>query len=584
MFPDRYPEISCFCSFVFFCFFFNSIQGFSQNSAVVLNSESELFSFVDSVDIIFNNKQSDCKIRCRWLDSLKNIIDTEPEMAVKLVISSINFYEKGDKEVCDTECDLKELYMIEADIRGRLGFPCWKKDCAIKFLEQSDSNSLYSQEAKLRLAETYQYCNQDNISLEYLSQIESFYNHADVNYSNSAKINALKLHTIDNTIQSLINLNKFDSINKYFNQWKLINPEKTDDNSFVHYLNIYIYKSILHSKKGNYQQAVNTLREGLHMSQKKPGRFFYNISKLKDFPVRAFIQLSDCYYELNKPDSSLMYAKLAVDAQKTYPDLSLASIAELNLAVKLEKDGQFRLAANHYNKSVCLKDSIKIIDKMNVISSMKVNVEIQKHQKEIQEMNALNETKLNRANTVLIITLIVFSSVIVLFVLLFYLYNLRIKNSILKNEKSQLNTKYANSKFEHGEMMLNLSDKIDMLKLIRKEIRIKAEEKGNINNHEFSGLYKKIDENIGTVAELESLQFKLNEVHDEFLKKLINIHPNLSEKEIQLCSLLWSGFSSKQIAKMSFVQERSVFVNRSRLRKKLQLDKITDLVDHLKGV
>jgi tetratricopeptide (TPR) repeat protein len=582
MFPDRYPEISCFCSFVFFCFFFNSIQGFSQNSADVLNSESEVFSYTDSVDIIINNKLTDCNIRCRWLDSLKNIIDTEPERAVKLVISAINFYENAFKDACDTDCDLKELYMIESDIRGRLGFPCWKKDCAIKFLEQSDTNSLYAQEAKLRLAETYQYCNQHQISLEYLSQIEKFQNDEE-NHLNKDKLNALKIHTIDNTIQSLINLKEFDSIEKYIDQWNQIKPEELDVNSLVHYYNVYIYICKLHTEKGNYQQAVNSLTEGLELSEKNQVYFYHNISKLKDFPVRAYIQLSDCFSYLNKQDSSLMYAQMAVEAQKLYPDLTLAAIAESNLANKLYEDGQFEQSAKHYRIYKSLNDSLKIIDKMNVISTMRIDVEIQKHQKEIQELNTLNQIQLHEYNNFIKLLFLVLIFVICFFVLLFYLYRLRINNFILKKEKLQLSSKYENSKFEHDEMMLNLSDKIDMLKLIRKEIRIKAEEKGNINNHEFRGLYKKIDENIGTVAELESLQFKLNEVHDKFLKKLINIHPNLSEKEIQLCSLLWSGFSSKQIAKMSFVQERSVFVNRSRLRKKLQLDKIIDLVDHLKG-
>lgn len=67
------------------------------------------------------------------------------------------------------------------------------------------------------------------------------------------------------------------------------------------------------------------------------------------------------------------------------------------------------------------------------------------------------------------------------------------------------------------------------------------------------------------------------EYNPQFVTKLYNINPDLSNADIIFCMMIWLGFSSKEIAQYSFIEHRSVQTKKSRLRKKLNLDSEVDL-------
>ena len=63
----------------------------------------------------------------------------------------------------------------------------------------------------------------------------------------------------------------------------------------------------------------------------------------------------------------------------------------------------------------------------------------------------------------------------------------------------------------------------------------------------------------------------------QFAKKLLEKHPNLTPQEIQLCFMLKNKMCTKDIANITFREESSVKVSRSRLRKKLSLKESDNL-------
>lgn len=76
---------------------------------------------------------------------------------------------------------------------------------------------------------------------------------------------------------------------------------------------------------------------------------------------------------------------------------------------------------------------------------------------------------------------------------------------------------------------------------------------------------------------------KFNIYFPFFLDKLGKVHPNLTESEIILCSMIYLNFSSKEIAQSMYIQHRSVQTKKSRLRKKLQISSQADITDYLKS-
>jgi hypothetical protein len=79
----------------------------------------------------------------------------------------------------------------------------------------------------------------------------------------------------------------------------------------------------------------------------------------------------------------------------------------------------------------------------------------------------------------------------------------------------------------------------------------------------------------------EEFQLRFIEVHPSFSKKLIEEYPALTKGDIKLASLLRLDLSSKKIAMLTGNTRESVDVSRSRLRKKMNLTSLDNIVSVL---
>lgn len=64
---------------------------------------------------------------------------------------------------------------------------------------------------------------------------------------------------------------------------------------------------------------------------------------------------------------------------------------------------------------------------------------------------------------------------------------------------------------------------------------------------------------------------RFREVYPEVCAKLLTINPKLVNTELSLCAMIWLNFSSKEIARYTFVQPKTVQIKKYRLRKKLDI-------------
>jgi len=76
---------------------------------------------------------------------------------------------------------------------------------------------------------------------------------------------------------------------------------------------------------------------------------------------------------------------------------------------------------------------------------------------------------------------------------------------------------------------------------------------------------------------------RFTEAYSDFIRRLLQKHPQLLKSELSLCAMIFLNFSSKEIAEYTFIQHRSVQTNRSRLRKKMHLSSNTDLYKYIKS-
>lgn len=85
-------------------------------------------------------------------------------------------------------------------------------------------------------------------------------------------------------------------------------------------------------------------------------------------------------------------------------------------------------------------------------------------------------------------------------------------------------------------------------------------------------------------VEDKTFEIQMDELHQEFFKKLKENFPGLSSNDLRLCAYLKIGLNSKEIAEILNIQPSSSYISRSRLRKKLSLKTDEDLYDFLNAL
>ncbi len=85
-------------------------------------------------------------------------------------------------------------------------------------------------------------------------------------------------------------------------------------------------------------------------------------------------------------------------------------------------------------------------------------------------------------------------------------------------------------------------------------------------------------------VEDKTFEIQIDELHQEFFKKLKDKFPTLSSNDLRLCAYLKIGLNTKEIADVLNILPSSAFITRSRLRKKLNLDADEDLYDFLNSI
>ena len=95
---------------------------------------------------------------------------------------------------------------------------------------------------------------------------------------------------------------------------------------------------------------------------------------------------------------------------------------------------------------------------------------------------------------------------------------------------------------------------------------------------------QKLNENMRLTGEMDQFYTQVEDLHKNFVSRLLMRCPNLSEKEKRLAIMLRLGFSSKDISGMLNVEPKSVEVSRYRFRRKLKLDRSTNIVEYLQMI
>jgi DNA-binding CsgD family transcriptional regulator/cell division protein FtsL len=143
----------------------------------------------------------------------------------------------------------------------------------------------------------------------------------------------------------------------------------------------------------------------------------------------------------------------------------------------------------------------------------------------------------------------------------------------LKNEQLQKDIEAKNR--ELAMTTMSLLNKSELLNGIKKDLS-NLQDKSSRDQ-----VIRVINSNLNNDQDWEYFEAAFNNADKNFLKKMHELHPNLTPNDLKLCVYLRLNLSSKEIAPLLNISVRSVEIKRYRLRKKINLEHQKSLVEYI---
>ena len=398
----------------------------------------------------------------------------------------------------------------------------------------------------------------------------------------------------------------YDDALKYFELCRP--PENSRNSEFQRHQWWFLRMGELHVEKQEYSLAEKYLREALIRAQihenkilkgqsysllasiykerksiecveyyQKAIEFFYSLEEKAEL-VRAFTGLAEYYENQGEQKMAAKYYNLAfhkgIDADLEdklipaldffldYPKLQHPTIVPINDLIVLR-----------------IQASKKANEKANT-STLKI-AEAKEKAKEAQINETIDLQKAGLLSKIVILISILISSIII------FLYFLFRKNQELKDSKEKIDQQYALIKEQSEKLQLANKKLMDNNSLLEKDLSFNSLELGH-SKKLIQDIQKaangKEEKNIKTILRtqvnnsyFEEIKYVHQFIDQQFINKLSSEYPSLSFKETELCCLLKQGLSSKEIARITLKSIPSIKVARSRIRKKLNIPKSSDI-------
>jgi len=152
---------------------------------------------------------------------------------------------------------------------------------------------------------------------------------------------------------------------------------------------------------------------------------------------------------------------------------------------------------------------------------------------------------------------------------------IKLKNEKLKNEMIHRDKELANQ-------TMDLIHKNKFLAKIKEDLeKIKTSSSDDTLKGKISSLIGRISKDVDHDKQWEVFETAFDEVHEDFLVRLKARYPALTPKELRVCAYLRMNISTKEIAPLMNISIRGVEICRYRVRKKLNIDRDTNLTSLL---
>ncbi|MGC6430656.1 MAG: tetratricopeptide repeat protein [Jejuia sp.] len=365
------------------------------------------------------------------------------------------------------------------------------------------------------------------------------------------------------------NLEDYRSAETYFNL-AVDNAKKVADNLGT--TNALHNLGEIKRLQGNFNEAIPILQEAKIIAEKE---------NLKLGIINALESLSKIDFQNKNYNAALDNNKEAITLAKSLGAMSHLASLYKNRSTFLEGLNKNNDALEFLKLYQTINDSLFTTKKSQQIEELKAIYESEQKEAEIalqkKEIETLNTEAKNDKLTKTLYGIGMFSFIVIAG-LIYFSFKQRMKKNKIEREKQEeiYKQEIEFKKKELASQTLHLVQKNTFIQELKDNLE-KIKRSPELFKVEFRRIVMLLKKESAEDKDWEVFKSYFTEVHNNFDHKIKEIYPEVSEKEMRLASFLRMNLATKEIASMLNVLPESVLKSKYRLKKKLNLDKETDL-------
>ncbi len=327
--------------------------------------------------------------------------------------------------------------------------------------------------------------------------------------------------------------------------------------------------------KGLHKQGIKKLQKAL--------KIYKELNYKKDI-ISVYLSLAQSFKITKEMDSAFYYLNKAYNSAHSlqsphYKTKVLDSLYHYSL---LKKDTV--TAFKYYNKLIKFKDSVQLNETRLKVTELEEKYQNEKKQKRIEQLES--KRKLDKAHfRILLIS--AFSLILLLLIGAYVIVQKRKKQkeiAELELEKSRIRSQSLAEQLELKNKQLtthalNMMQKNKLLTAFGNNITDISREAEGGTKTKLKRLKMEVNHLLDSDKDWDTFKIYFEQINKDFLKKLKEINPDLTQTDIRLATLLKLNMTNKEIGSILNITHQSVKNAQYRLKSKLSLDGDMDVRD-----
>jgi tetratricopeptide (TPR) repeat protein len=350
----------------------------------------------------------------------------------------------------------------------------------------------------------------------------------------------------------------------------------------------------IYLKQGTTDKAIDNLQEAISINEK---------SDHQSSVAECLVLLGEAYKNKKDYDKALTSLLRSEEISQRLKKIETLSTACKALASVYELKNDYKNAFHYGQLHMQYYDSIYSAEKSKQIAEMQTRFDTEKKEKEIE---ILKQDKLLSQ----IYLALAVSTVVLLLIIGFLIINQqKLKNrkdrelsdkesQIMEERRTLMEAELQNREltehqlqnqldFKNKELAsytLSVIQKNEILESLKQSVEALRSTPDDQVKQKLSGLISMVNYSFQLDKDWENFKIHFEQVHQNFLKKLIDQFPELSANDLKLAALIKLNLDNRGIAAILNISQESAKVARHRFRKKLNLPTEQNLLSFLNSI